>query len=155
MISCAVVTKQRLKHLPLVMWSQAFHLLWQINPETSLFGLLWSHFWNTKASGAGWKEEKGWWEQAGAGPHPRGQSKGSMAMPTVGTQLERNVDAETPTSGALPRTSNPAALSLSVSLPPNSTMRENLLPPSPHSLSPKPLLLHLPSSVSHSFCHSA
>lgn len=34
-------------------------------------------------------------------------------MPTVGIQLERNVDAETPTSGALPRTSNPVVLSLS------------------------------------------
>ena len=35
-------------------------------------------------------------------------------MPTVGTQLELNVDAETPDIGALPRTSHPAALSLSL-----------------------------------------
>lgn len=91
-----------------------------------------------KGGWGGVKRRKGWWKQASAGPHPRGQSEGSMAMPT---QLERNVDAETPTSGALPRTSNPAALS--VALPPNSTMSENL-PPSP---TPKPRLLHLPSPL--------
>lgn len=57
-------------------------------------------------------KSKGWWKQASSGPQLRGQSEGSVALPTVGTQLERNVDAETPTIGALPRTSHPAALSL-------------------------------------------
>ena len=60
--------------------------------------------------------QKGWCKQASSGPQLRGQSEGSVAMPTVGTQLERNVDAQTPTVGALPRTSHPAALSLSLSL---------------------------------------
>lgn len=49
---------------------------------------------------------------ASGGSQLRGQSKGSAAMPTVATQLERNVDTETPTLGAPPSTSHPAALSL-------------------------------------------
>lgn len=133
MICCTVVKKkkQSLKHLPLVIWSRAllFNLtnqVWNIS-----FWAVMKSFLKYKGERGGVKRRKGWWKQASAGPHPRGQSKGSIAMPTVGTQLERNVDAETPTSGALPRTSNPAVLSLSVALPPNSTMSENLPPPSP------------------------
>lgn len=60
MIRCAVVKKNKGSNTSHWLCDhKRFHLLWQINPETSLFGLLWSHFWNTKASGAGWKEEKG------------------------------------------------------------------------------------------------
>ena len=56
-------------------------------------------------------------------------------MPTVGTQLELNVDAETPSVGALPRTSPPAALSLSL-FARDSTMSGNSLPPA--QLTPPP-----------------
>ena len=55
----------------------------------------------------------GWKKQASSTSCLRGQSEGSTVMPTVGTQLELNVDTETPTTGQLPRTSHPAVLSFS------------------------------------------
>lgn len=61
-------------------------------------------------------------------PLLRGQSKGSTVMPAVGTQLELNVDTETPTVGLLPRTSHPAGLSLPL-FAQDATMSGNILPP--------------------------
>lgn len=77
------------------------------------------------------KKKRGWWETGGccSSSERSNQRKHGHAHcgHSAGTQcgtLRRQL------SGALPRTSHPAVLSLSVSLPPNSTMRENLLPPS-------------------------
>lgn len=51
---------------------------------------------------------KGLVKQTSFGSSSGGQSEGSIAMPTRGTQLELNADTTTPTTGPPPRTSHPA-----------------------------------------------
>lgn len=166
MIGCTVIKKKNPTKprtgLPLVVWSQTYpsaltNQFWNI----SVLAVM-KTFPKYKEKGRGGlkveerNKSKGWWKQASSGPQLRGQSEGSVALPTVGTQLERNVDAETPTIGALPRTSHPAALSLF--LPKTQQwVGTHRLPPPPSPLNQHPRLPNTtsPYPISHSFCHSA
>lgn len=76
--------KQRLKHLPLVMWSQAFPLTLTNQFCNISFWAVMKPLLKHKGEWGGVKRRKGRWKQASAGPHLRGQSKGSTAMPNCG-----------------------------------------------------------------------
>lgn len=158
MIHCTVFWNKATKASHWLSDRKSLPMLWQTNSETSLFWLLWSHFQYTGGLRVEERNKsKGVVETVcSTFPQLRGQSEGSVAMPTVGTQLERNVDAETPTIGALPRTSHPAAPSLSFYPYLNNEWELTASrPDQPHSTSPKLPHTSAPYPILYSFCHSA